>query len=634
MFVRLVDNLLFEGDADHPVFDLQPHLGLISLTQSVRDAGHCADIFDPKLALIDGRLAWGPSLYDGAAELILAGSPDVVGFTALGCNFHCVVHIAEAVRRRRPELPILLGGPHASILHREILTAMECFDAVVRNEAEATLPALLAVLGTTAMADVPGVSWRDSQGRIVCNPGAPKVEDLDALPLGSFDDYPLARLGLAAIRVEAGRGCPFSCTFCSTASYFGRSYRIKSSRRLAAEMDRLATEHGFREFKLTHDLFTVNRKKVLAFCSEIAPRSYRWACSARVDCVDSELLETMAAAGCVSIYFGIETGSAAVQESSRKRLDLTLVDATLATTEALGIATTTSFIIGYPQESAADRSETIAMAGRLHRRPLNKSQLHLLTPEPGTAMLDMHRNRLRFDSRSFGFNLPRFGKADDLLIAAYPDIFPMHYYYEGLVAHDSNLFCAALWQQLAVIDAPVYAALVDNWDGCLAALMEDAFAWWVGEGLAEDAIAPDTLARFAMACFDLHVPLVSALRYAAACRVRLGHREALPEAGAAPRPARYRLRPGTQVIRAIHDTDDIARLPLCEPGGTLSDVVVVRPPGQADSFHSYRIDPLAADLLLLVDTPDGPGLLSHVEAADIARLETAGILEAATGVPA
>lgn len=633
MFIRLVDNLLFEGDASHPVFDLQPHLGLISLAQSVREAGHRVDIFDPKLALVDGKLQWGPALYEGAADLILAGSPDVLGFTALGCNFHCVVHIAEAVHRRRTNLPILLGGPHASILHREILEAMPCFSAVVRYEAEMTLPALLAVIGTPATANVPGVSWRGEQGQVVCNPGAPKVDDLDALPMAVFDDYPIARLGLSAVRVEAGRGCPFSCTFCSTASYFGRSYRIKSSERLAEEMDRLAADYGFREFKLTHDLFTVNRKKVLAFCNEIEPRGYRWACSARVDCVDTGLLESMAAAGCANIYFGIETGSTAVQESSRKRLDLSLVDQTLETTKTLGVETTTSFIIGYPQESEVDRSETIDMVGRLHLQPLNKSQLHLLTPEPGTAMLEMHRNLLRFDTRSFGFNLPRFGDQDDQLIAAYPEIFPMHHYYEGLVAHDRNLLCAALWQMIATIDAPVYAALLDRWEGSLAALMDEAFAWYVGEGLSGRAVAPDTLARFAMACFDPQAPLVSALRYAAACRVRPGNRETLPESDIRPKFAQYRLRPGTLVMRKIHETGAIASLPLSKPGGTLTDVVVVRSPENADAFHSYRIDPLAADLLSLVDAPDGPDLMSYVEAADIARLKAVGILEMMESAP-
>ena len=73
-------------------------------------------------------------------------------------------------------------------------------------------------------------------------------------------------------------------------------------------MDLLAERHSFGVFKLNHDLFTVSRRKVLNFCETIASRRYRWACSARVDCVDAGLLEAMQAAGCCSIYFGIETG--------------------------------------------------------------------------------------------------------------------------------------------------------------------------------------------------------------------------------------------------------------------------------------------------------------------------------------
>ena len=75
--------------------------------------------------------------------------PDVLGFTALGCNFVCTCKVASHVKAARPELPVLLGGPHATILSEEILQSFDCFDIVVRNEAEIQLPRLLDVLGSS-----------------------------------------------------------------------------------------------------------------------------------------------------------------------------------------------------------------------------------------------------------------------------------------------------------------------------------------------------------------------------------------------------------------------------------------------------------------------------------------------------
>ena len=629
MRILFVDNLLFEGEPSAPVFDLQPHLGLLSLVAVARRGGLEADIFDPKLALAGGSLQWSATLYEDAANLILERRPDVVGFTALGCNFHCVVQIATALHRRCPALPLLLGGPHASILHREILERLPCFVAVVRHEAEDTFLPVLGALGSDRMADVPGVSWRrpngEVGGEVVCNPGAPKVGDLDTLPVPAFDRHALEGRNLSSIRVEAGRGCPFSCTFCSTASFFGRSYRLKSPERLVAEMDWLAERYGFGEFKLNHDLFTVNRRKVLDFCAAVAPRRYRWACSARVDCVDAELLEAMQAAGCRSLYFGIETGSATMQRDSRKHLDLDLVEPTLACTRRLGIATTTSFIIGYPDESERDRAETLDMAGRLHGLEGNRSQVHLLTPEPGTAMLDWHRATLRFDNRRCGFNLPHIPGDDERLIEAEPDLFVTHFHYAGRVPHARNAFAAAFWRQLAVAGRPAYAFLLDHWQGRLSGLLDAAEAWWCGRaGAGADAL-PDlhAMTDFAAAAFGPRAPIVSLLRFEDACRAGPAAGQPLPAASAPPRSVR--LAPSASVLRDIHDVPALGPTVLTAGERERTHLVVLRAGGGAPA-RAYEIDALTADLLTVLHEPDGDEMLQHLDPAAIAQLRALQII--------
>lgn len=623
MRVLFVDNLLFEGDESRPWFDLQPHLGLMSLAAVARAAGHEAIIYDPKRALADGALRWSATLYGDIAGAILDHAPDAIGFTALGCNFHCVVQTATALRALRPDLPLLLGGPHATILHAEILAQLSCFDVVVRHEAEEILPRLLAALGTADLDDIPGISWRAGDGKVTCNAGAPKVEALDDLPVPAYDHYPLDRLALGAIRVEAGRGCPFSCTFCSTASFFGRSYRLKSSARLVAEMDMLHARHGFSRFKLNHDLFTVNRRKVLDFCAAVAPRSYLWSCSARVDCVDEALLDAMAAAGCESIYFGIETGSEKIQQSSRKRLDLALVEPVVAATARLGMRSTTSFIIGYPDEDLADQDATLDMAGALHRLPLNVSQIHLLTPEPGTDLLGRHRDSLGLDGRRSGFNLPRFRGDDDALIAAAPELFVTHYHFRTRVPRGRNLLVARLWQQLACLPPESYAFLLDHWSGSLASLAGEAASWWersAGDGVD---VPSDALAQFAASAFGAGAPIVSLLRYAAAFSGELPGCHPLPAAAIARDAAP--LAPGASVLRNIHDVPRLGASILAAPSAADAHLVVV-PAGDGQPACAYPVDGTTADLLTLLAEPGGEALLAFVDDADVARLRALRII--------
>lgn len=477
MRIVFVDNLLFQvSRGAEPQFNMEPHLGLMSLVAIARSEGHEALIEDPKQ-----QFAWGGRPLDAGAvplvaDRILSHRPDVVGFTALACNFIWVSRLAAAVRERAPDVPLLLGGPHASILHVEILRTLPAFDVVVRHEAEYTLPPLLRCLPGGDLRGLRGVTFRAPGGGVIVGEPQGVVEDLDDLPMPAFDCYPLTELGEPAMRIDAGRGCPFACTFCSTATFFGRSYRLKTPARLLAEMDLLRDRHGFTRFKLNHDLFTVDRRKVAAFCTAVKGKGYVWSCSARVDCVDEALLEQMHDSGCRGIYFGIETGSRRMQKVSAKRLDLGLVEPTIAIAERLGIATTTSFIAGFPEEERDDQRDTFDMAGRLHCRPsaLNTSQVHLLAPEPGTALIAEHRSRLAHDGHVSTFNVPALDAADDETIKRHPILFASYWYFRGAISRADSIFATSAWVALATWERSILAYFIAAFDGSLFTLIDEA----------------------------------------------------------------------------------------------------------------------------------------------------------------
>src|SRR5580704_13086639 len=121
MRIVFVDNLLFESTEGVYRYALQPHLGLISMIAVVEGAGHEGLLFDPKLPVARGEFKLDETLYRRIATAILELSPDVVGFTSLGCNFICTLKVAQYIREWKSGIPILLGGPHASVLDAPIL---------------------------------------------------------------------------------------------------------------------------------------------------------------------------------------------------------------------------------------------------------------------------------------------------------------------------------------------------------------------------------------------------------------------------------------------------------------------------------------------------------------------------------
>jgi radical SAM superfamily enzyme YgiQ (UPF0313 family) len=480
MNILFVDNFIMPDGRDHTFFDVHPHLGLISLAAVLQREGHTVSIYDPKREVRFGRHPYDQHLYERASEDILNRKPDAVGFTTLGCSFLFAVKVAQLLKVKEPHLPVLLGGPHATMLDREILNSYHQFDVVVRHEAEETLPFILSHLETRAFEDVPGVTWRTGRdGQIKTTPGLPKIENLDSLPIGLYDLYPIRDLELAFMRVEAGRGCPFACTFCSTSSFFQRSYRLKTPSRILAEMDLLHSRYGVSEFKLDHDLFTVDRRKVLAFCEAVANKGYQWRVSARTDCVDDELLEKMALAGCVGLYFGIETGSRRMQKISQKRLELEGVDHTLDTAASLGIETTVSFITGYPEETKQDQADTLDMLGLCFQRPQEMCipQLHILLPEPGTPMFAQFKGSLTYDGYVTKFNARLMTEDDGSHIREFPALYSSYYYYPAAMPRANYTFAVEAVDAFRSVGQDVLGYALRFYEFRLSKLIDDFRSW-------------------------------------------------------------------------------------------------------------------------------------------------------------
>ncbi len=528
MRLTLVDNLLvdnmflLESDEERlrrsglspglrERYSAEPNLGLLSLAAVAREHGHHTQIVWPMVELHRGRLDADASLYDRVAEQILASDPDVVGLTTMACSMLFTLRTAQQLKRRQPELPILVGGPHASILHRTLLEHYPQLDVVVRHEAEQTLPEVLRRLNSRRFDDVPGVTWRE-RGMVRCTAGAPTIEDLDALPFPAYDLFPLEVLPGRGIAVEAGRGCPFDCTFCSTSTFFGRRYRLKSPGVLVGELDRLHAEHGFTHFNLQHDLFTVDKRKVRAFCEAVAGRGYGWSCSARVDCVDASLLRAMADSGCSSIFFGIETGSPRMQRLTHKRLKLELVEPTLREVGALGMRATAAFIIGFPEEQPDDLEQTLELMRTCQEQEHVTAKVNMLAPEPGTALEEAAGDDLLYDGQLTSFNASLLMEGDEEIIRRDPGMFTPYYHYRSIVPRSRLLMIQRCYRLLMRLRPATLQYMLRFFEGRLSHFME-ALARSCPDAQAQRAVGPATVMQMIRGRVGAGHHLLSLLQY-------------------------------------------------------------------------------------------------------------------------
>ncbi|MCP4201199.1 MAG: B12-binding domain-containing radical SAM protein [bacterium] len=405
-------------------------MGLLSLAAVLEQSGHEVSLVDFNYALAEGEIRLDEDFYADASAKILSHEPEVVGFSTMCNSYHIALRLAEAVKRKLPQVPVVFGGPQASVADVETLEAFAFVDLILRDEAEESLPLLLAALSTGGELDaVPGLTRR--RGReVVRHPDAPLVVDLDSLPIPAYHLFPYEVGSSPAL--DVGRGCPFACSFCSTSTFWRRRFRLKSVDRILEEMRGLQRDHGASHFTFMHDLFTVNRRRLLEFCDRLLEEKMEveWSCSSRVDCVDREVLARMAEAGCEAIFYGVESGSPRMQKEIRKDLDLEQVRTAVDQTLESEMRPTFSFIAGFPTETTEDLVETMDLVEELLRRPMVNVQLHLLAPQLATPDYDDHGHRLRWDGYYSDISGADYRFLEPEWFRRHPRLFTSFYYFE------------------------------------------------------------------------------------------------------------------------------------------------------------------------------------------------------------
>lgn len=348
-------------------------VGLLALSAVLRqDLSLEPTLFDLNRNIIDGSIPMDRTFYRSAAERICEHKPDVLGFMTECDSYHHVLQIAKQVKEIFPESHFVLGGPHAGAVAKATMERHAFVDAVVIGEGEYSFRELIQAYADGSNRGVPGVLRRARDGSIVDGGPRQLAPSLDELPIPSYDLYQGNQE--EEIFIEAGRGCPFKCTFCSTAPFWARKHRVKHPARILKEIRLVQNLFHSRRVHFTHDLLTTDRKWVIELCRTLieAGTPVRWTCSARTDTVDRELLQMMAAGGCNAIYFGVESGSKRILREIQKDVPIEDSLATLKICCDIGITPNAGFIAGFPTEdldSLKDTFKAFESTLRLGTRP-------------------------------------------------------------------------------------------------------------------------------------------------------------------------------------------------------------------------------------------------------------------------
>jgi radical SAM superfamily enzyme YgiQ (UPF0313 family) len=383
------------AQAVSPIVNTSPPLGLGYLGAMLEEKGH-------EVLILDGGAPYAQFTTESMADEIAAWRPDLVGLT-LTVSFATHTYRLISQIKRRIDVPVLVGGPHATILPEEPLRFGA--DLVLRGEGEFGILEIVDHLsGDRRANEIEGLSYIGSDGEPIHNPLRPLIDDLNVIPFPAKhlfvkehyyrerDDS--ARFG----NIITSRGCPFACTYCCNLT-FGRWWRARSPRNVVDEIKELMERYGTEKFNWVDDAATINQRRMMEICQLIIDEKLdiSWTCITRLNAVSEELLKMMRRAGCVGITYGIESGNPETLKRIKKGITVEQAERAVRLTHEVGIECSVNFMYGFPWETPRDIRVTTEFIRRIRPYVTYIQPGGVLTPFPATQIYEEYKDRYGFE---------------------------------------------------------------------------------------------------------------------------------------------------------------------------------------------------------------------------------------------
>lgn len=357
--------------------------GLAHLSSAAKAQGFDIDLID--LRALSG--------WDAFREELERRRPDVTALTMMSVDYNPATEAARIVKEVLPEVPVIVGGPHPTIMVEEV-AEIPAFDYVVTREGEVTFPWLLGCL-------------RDGQppaSRVIEG----EMPDLDALPfpdrelflqewrrygytLNSPEVPFVPDLPAPFLTIIAGRGCKYNCNFCQPAErhIFGRKVRKRSPGNIIAELKELRERYAFASFMFHDDCLTENREWVLEFCDLYETEGFHqpFFCQSRADIIakNQDMVARMAQVGLRGYFIGFESGSDRVLKFLRKGTNREKNLTAARVCRQYGIKIWANYMLGIPTETREEVMETVSMLREIDPDWYSPA---FYTPHPGSDLYD------------------------------------------------------------------------------------------------------------------------------------------------------------------------------------------------------------------------------------------------------
>jgi radical SAM superfamily enzyme YgiQ (UPF0313 family) len=296
---------------------------------------------------------------------------DIIGIGGMGHAMFRGIEIAKEFKKRNK---IVVFGGYMASLFSEFVRPYA--DSIVKGDAEISYPQMLKDFENGTLKD------------FYDNP----LLDMSNLPTPKYELFKNKRIG-NALPVQAGRGCPFICKFCSIASLYKGKYMPRDVEDVIRDIKRIK-ELGYKQFYLVDDNIIGNKPYFRELCKRMIPLKMKWMsqCSLHI-AQDLEILELAYKSGCRTLSFGLES----INQEGLVKVDKNWIKVAeykelLDRVSKIGILVSSEMLFGLDGDTTESIKKTYDFVMDV-QIPLPK--FYLLTPIPGTKLFHEYKEQNR-----------------------------------------------------------------------------------------------------------------------------------------------------------------------------------------------------------------------------------------------
>jgi radical SAM superfamily enzyme YgiQ (UPF0313 family) len=328
-------------------------------------------------------------------------SPEIVGFQMLTSNRVSTYKLIEYIHKNYPEVKIVVGGIHATLMYKQLIEKYP-FILAVLGEGEITFTELIDEFQKKKpnFKKIDGLAFYEKR-KVVRTKPRNLIENLDVLP------FPKHELFFNNSKRYSGciltsRGCPFACSFCCLNPEAKRKVRFRSPKNVVDEIEFMTNKFPqMTEIFIHDDSFFLDNQRVIKICNEIIRRKIKmnFVCSGRVKPITREMIKKLEQANFKTVMVGIESGDNEVLKNSHKGINQEDIINAFKLFSKSPITLKTFLIVGLPGENIETIKETARFIQKIQKIKYVSypKSPNLLVVYPGTEVYKIAKSKGMID---------------------------------------------------------------------------------------------------------------------------------------------------------------------------------------------------------------------------------------------